>query len=63
MDRDGADVPDGVGIQDPEERWEVQEFQQGQPLQQQDHHHALVHVRQTPIPQAPSQPPQHVHQA
>lgn len=23
VDRDGADVPDGVGIQDPEERREV----------------------------------------
>lgn len=27
IDRDGADVPDGMGIQDPEQRWEVQELQ------------------------------------
>lgn len=32
MDRDGADVPDGVGIQDPEERREVEQLEQGQAL-------------------------------
>lgn len=60
---DGADVPDGMGIQDPEERREVQQLEQGQPLQQQDHLHTLVHVRQALVPQAPGQPPCRIHQA
>lgn len=60
---DGADVPDGMRIQDPEERREVQQLEQGQPLQQQDHCHALVHMRQPLVPQAPGQPPCRVQQA
>lgn len=48
VNRNGADVPDGVGVQDPEEGREVEQFQQGQSLQQQDHHHALPHVWEPP---------------
>lgn len=29
VNRDGADVPDGMGVQDPEERWEVKQLEQG----------------------------------
>lgn len=64
MDGDGADVPDGVGVQDPEEGREVKQLQQGQPLQQHHHHHTPAGVREAPVvPQAPDQPPSQVHQA
>lgn len=45
VDGYGADVPDGMSIQDPEEGWEVEQLQQGQPLEQQDHPHTLAHMR------------------
>jgi len=63
VEGDGADVPERVGIQHPEQGGEVEQLEQRQRLQQQHHGRALPDVRQArAVPQAPPQPPRQVHQ-
>lgn len=64
MHRHSAEVPDCMGIQDPEQRREVEQLQQGQAMEQHHHHATLPPVGQCPpVLPAPTQPPQQVHYA
>lgn len=54
-------MPEGVGVQHPEEGGEVEELKQSPCLQQQHHHCTLPDVGQAgAVPETPPQPPQQV---